>query len=163
MTFSYYALLTLLMFVAIILILLILIQKGRGGGLSTAFGGGGGGSTAFGAKTGDVLTWATSIIFGLFILLAVVLDLVVNSQYKSTANIANGSLSATPAASVPQPPADQSVPAAPPVVPPVITPIVPTPVPTPVTAPSVNLGTLPAQAGKATTQLIGKIKATTQP
>ena len=44
---------------------LILIQKGRGGGLSGAFGGGGG-SSAFGAKTGDVLTWATSIIFGIF-------------------------------------------------------------------------------------------------
>ena len=38
-----------------------------------------GGSTAFGAKTGDVLTWATSaIIFGIFIILAVCLDLVVS-------------------------------------------------------------------------------------
>src|SRR6202020_2610099 len=83
MTFLYYTLLTALMFVAILLILLILIQKGRGGGLSSAFGGGGG-STAFGAKTGDVLTWATSIVFGIFIVLAVLLDLVVGSQYKSS-------------------------------------------------------------------------------
>ena len=75
--------LTLLIFVALLLILLILIQKGRGGGLSGAFGGSGGGSAAFGAKTGDVLTWATSTVFGLFILLAVLLDLVVNSQFKS--------------------------------------------------------------------------------
>lgn len=63
-------------FVSFILIFIVLIQKGRGGGISSAFGGGGGGSTAFGAKTGDVLTWATSIIFALFVVLAVTLNLV---------------------------------------------------------------------------------------
>ncbi len=56
----------------VFLILLILIQKGRGGGLSGAFGGAGG-NTAFGSKTGDVLTWVTSIAFGLFVLLAMAL------------------------------------------------------------------------------------------
>src|SRR2546421_10327312 len=60
--------------VCVIMILLILIQKGRGGGLVSAFGGMGG-NTAFGSKTGDVLTWATSIIFGVFLLLAIVLNL----------------------------------------------------------------------------------------
>jgi preprotein translocase subunit SecG len=65
-------------FLCIILILVVLIQKGRGGGLSGAFGGGGGGNTAFGAKTGDVLTWATSIIFALFVVLAAVLNLFAN-------------------------------------------------------------------------------------
>src|SRR5947209_16735571 len=60
--------------ICLILILLVLIQKGRGGGLVSAFGGMGG-NTAFGSKTGDVLTWATSIIFGVFLLLAVVLNL----------------------------------------------------------------------------------------
>src|SRR5438067_9583437 len=69
----------LFVFVSIILILLVLIQKGRGGGLAGAFGGGGG-NTAFGAKTGDVLTWATSIIFGVFLLLAVVLNLMTSSS-----------------------------------------------------------------------------------
>jgi len=78
LTFSFWALYILLFFVALILILLVLIQKGRGGGLSSAFGGGGGGSTAFGAKTGDVLTWATSIVFGVFMLLAIGLNLVAN-------------------------------------------------------------------------------------
>ena len=61
------------------LILLVLIQKGRGGGLSSAFGGGGG-NTAFGSKTGDVLTWATSIVFGVFMLLAIGLNLVSNKM-----------------------------------------------------------------------------------
>ncbi len=60
--------------VCVFMILLILIQKGRGGGLASAFGGQGG-NTAFGSKTGDVLTWVTSIVFGLFLLLAVALNL----------------------------------------------------------------------------------------
>src|SRR6478736_10146401 len=68
---------TLFVIVSILLILLILIQKGRGGGLASAFGGGGG-NTAFGSKTGDVLTWATSIVFGVFLLLAVSITLLAN-------------------------------------------------------------------------------------
>src|SRR5215472_11405077 len=79
MTFLFYLFLSLLVLVSIILILLILVQKGRGGGLSSAFGGGGG-STAFGAKTGDVLTWATSAFFFVFVLLAVSLNWVVDYQ-----------------------------------------------------------------------------------
>lgn len=63
----------LFIFISLILILIILVQKGRGGGLAGAFGGMGG-NTAFGSKTGDVLTWATSIIFGIFLLLAVALN-----------------------------------------------------------------------------------------
>jgi preprotein translocase subunit SecG len=70
----FYAVLTLFLLLCVVMILLVLIQKGRGGGISGAFGGGGG-NTAFGSKTGDVLTWATSIVFGLFILLAIVLNL----------------------------------------------------------------------------------------
>src|SRR5881398_1242265 len=66
---------TLFVIVSILLILLILIQKGRGGGLASAFGGGGG-NTAFGSKTGDVLTWATSIVFGIFIVLAICFNMV---------------------------------------------------------------------------------------
>lgn len=66
--------------VCVLLILLILIQKGRGGGLASAFGGGGA-QQAFGAKTGDVLTWATSVVFGLFLILAVCLNLLANSVH----------------------------------------------------------------------------------
>jgi preprotein translocase subunit SecG len=61
MGFFMYLSITLFIIVAVFLILLILIQKGRGGGLASAFGGAGG-NTAFGSKTGDVLTWATSIV-----------------------------------------------------------------------------------------------------
>src|SRR5882724_1509330 len=69
---------TLFVIVALMLILLVLIQKGRGGGLASAFGGGGG-NTAFGSKTGDVLTWATSIVFGLFLVLGIVLNRVADA------------------------------------------------------------------------------------
>jgi preprotein translocase subunit SecG len=68
---------TLFILICVILILLILIQKGRGGGLASAFGGAGG-QTAFGSKTGDVLTWATSILFAVFVLFAVLLNLIAN-------------------------------------------------------------------------------------
>src|SRR5271166_6111268 len=75
MLILYWIFLPLFLFFCFILILLVLIQKGRGGGLSSAFGGAGG-NTAFGTKTGDVLTWATSVVFGVFLILAVVLNLV---------------------------------------------------------------------------------------
>ena len=42
---------------AVVLVLVVLIQKGRGGGLSSAFGGMAGG--VLGTKTGDFLTWVT--------------------------------------------------------------------------------------------------------
>ena len=74
----FYIVMVLFLFICAVLTLLVLIQKGRGGGLSSAFGGGGGGNTAFGAKTGDVLTWATSIVFALFVLLAIALNLLSN-------------------------------------------------------------------------------------
>jgi preprotein translocase subunit SecG len=75
MTIAFYIVMSLFLFLCVFLILLVLMQKGRGGGISSAFGGGGG-NTAFGSKTGDVLTWATSIVFGLFMLLAIILNLI---------------------------------------------------------------------------------------
>jgi protein translocase SecG subunit len=59
-------------FVAIVLMGVILLQRGKGVGLSGAFGGTGG-HTAFGAKTGDVMTWAT--VVGALILLATAVGL----------------------------------------------------------------------------------------
>src|SRR6476620_9306520 len=79
--FFLYFTLTVFIIVCVFLILLVLIQKGRGGGLAGAFGGAGG-NTAFGSKTGDVLTWATSILFGVFLLLAVATNWLSNSMDK---------------------------------------------------------------------------------
>ena len=94
---------TLFVIVSVLLILLILIQKGRGGGLASAFGGGGG-NTAFGSKTGDVLTWATSIIFGVFLLLAVILNLMTRSGTRPAAagNIPPVAVQQQPAAPAPR-------------------------------------------------------------
>ena len=90
MTFFLYLTFILFLIVCLFLILLVLIQKGRGGGLASAFGGGGG-NTAFGSKTGDVLTWATSIVFGVFLVLAIALNLVAN-----TYNASRGGTATTP-------------------------------------------------------------------
>jgi len=84
MSFLFWLCLILFIFVCLFMILLVLIQKGRGGGLASAFGGMGG-NTAFGSKTGDVLTWATSIVFGIFLVLAVSLNLLANYR-QSEAN-----------------------------------------------------------------------------
>jgi preprotein translocase subunit SecG len=77
LNFSLYATMTAFIVVCLFLILIVLIQKGRGGGLASAFGGAGG-NTAFGSKTGDVLTWATSVVFGIFLILAITLNLLAN-------------------------------------------------------------------------------------
>jgi len=69
-------------FTSLLLICVVIIQKGRGGGLASAFGGGSGTATAFGSKTGDVLTWATSVIFGVFLLIAIILNLIANYKTK---------------------------------------------------------------------------------
>src|SRR5687767_14186697 len=87
--FTFYFLMVLFIIVCLFLILLVLIQKGRGGGLASAFGGMGG-NTAFGSKTGDVLTWATSIVFGVFLLLAIVLNLMANSRHNASVRAAGG-------------------------------------------------------------------------
>ena len=88
---------TLFVFVCIFLILLVLIQKGRGGGLASAFSGGGG-NTAFGAKTGDVLTWTTSIVFGVFVLLAILLNLMTHTSAPAeTSGTVSGSPTNLPA------------------------------------------------------------------
>ena len=107
MSFLLYLTYILFIIVAIFLILLVLIQKGRGGGLSGAFGGGGG-NTAFGSKTGDVLTWATSVVFGVFLLLAIALNLVANSyNARATTPVASGGASSQSPANSPAPASSQ--------------------------------------------------------
>jgi preprotein translocase subunit SecG len=60
---------TLFIIICVLLILVVLLQKGRGGGLGAALGGGAG--SAFGTRTGDVFTWVTIVLTGLFLLLAI--------------------------------------------------------------------------------------------
>jgi len=69
--------------ISVVMILIVLIQRPQGGGLGGAFGAGGGGGggggggagqTAFGTKTGDVLTGGTIAIFVMFIVFAVILN-----------------------------------------------------------------------------------------
>ena len=57
-------------FTAVALVLIVLIQKGRGGGLSSAFGGLG--SSLLGTKTGDFLTWVTISLVAVWLLLSIV-------------------------------------------------------------------------------------------
>ena len=81
------------LFVSLTMILIVLIQKPQGGGLSGAFGSssdGGAGQTAFGAKTGDVLTTLTISIFIVFLVSAAGLNYVVRPSAPPTPNSANG-------------------------------------------------------------------------
>lgn len=67
---------------SVVLVLVILVQKPRGGGLSAAFGAGGGASqTAFGAKTGDMLTLGTVGVFIFFLAISITLVLMTAARY----------------------------------------------------------------------------------
>ena len=57
---------------SVLLTLIILVQKGKGGGLSSAFGGGMT-SGILGSKTGDFLTWVTIVLVGIFLGLGVLM------------------------------------------------------------------------------------------
>ncbi len=74
---------------SIVLILIVLIQKGKGGGLSSAFAGGMA-SGLLGSKTGDVLTWITIGAASVFVFFALIL----NKWWKPTGS---GPLAQTPA------------------------------------------------------------------
>ena len=74
MTTSVFLLGLTFLIICFLLILAVLLQKGRGGGLGAAFGGGA--TSAFGTRTGDVMTWVTIILTGLFLSLAIVTSLV---------------------------------------------------------------------------------------
>lgn len=101
----FYTTMILFLIVCMFMILLVLIQKGRGGGLASAFGGMGG-NTAFGSKTGDVLTWATSVVFGIFLVLGVALNLLANEMH----SVRRQGIVATPAAAPVQTPSESTAP-----------------------------------------------------
>jgi protein translocase SecG subunit len=74
MTTSVFLLGLTFLIICFLLIMAVLLQKGRGGGLGAAFGGGA--TSAFGTRTGDVMTWVTIVLTGLFLSLAIVTSLV---------------------------------------------------------------------------------------
>jgi preprotein translocase subunit SecG len=59
--------------IAVLLVLLVLIQNDEGEGLGGIFGGGS--SSAFGSRSGNVLTRATSVLGGLFLVVSLGLAL----------------------------------------------------------------------------------------
>ena len=95
----------------VILILVILIQKGKGGGLSSAFAGGMA-SGLLGSKTGDVLTWVTISVVGVFLFAALILD----KWWKPTMSRSEQNpapVTSTDTGTAPRQPASQQAPAAP--------------------------------------------------
>ncbi|MDR1467991.1 MAG: preprotein translocase subunit SecG [Spirochaetaceae bacterium] len=70
-------LLVLFVVVAILLILLVLVQNEEGDSLGGVFAGGGG--SAFGSRSGNILTRASSVLGGLFLVLAFVMALLTRS------------------------------------------------------------------------------------
>lgn len=91
--------------VALALIFIILIQKGRGGGLSSAFGGGTANSL-LGTKTTSWVTKATIGMVLLFLLLAVILNIYykpkLSEQLQDSANV-NTAVPETPDGQGPPP------------------------------------------------------------
>ncbi|MCL2443402.1 MAG: preprotein translocase subunit SecG [Treponema sp.] len=64
--------------IAILLVLLVLIQNDEGGGLGGMFGGGS--NTAFGSRSGNVLTRATTVLGSLFLIISLGLALISRTQ-----------------------------------------------------------------------------------
>jgi preprotein translocase subunit SecG len=89
------------LFISLCMMLIVLIQRPQGGGIAGAFGGGGAegaGQTAFGAKTGDVLTTVTIGIFVVFIGSAIALNYLVRPPKASDETSVTAPASNAPAA-----------------------------------------------------------------
>jgi len=77
--------------IAILLILLVLVQNEEGDGLGGIFGGGSG--SAFGSRTGNVLTRATTVLGALFLIISLGLALMNRSPSGSGVEAAGRALS----------------------------------------------------------------------
>lgn len=105
----FYLVLTVHVLVSAFLILVVLLQSGRSGDLATAFGGGGGSQSVFGPRaTGSVLTKATWICAGLFLVTSLTLVLLGQNR-SSSGRIQESSEVSAPATA----PAAQSAPTTP--------------------------------------------------
>jgi preprotein translocase subunit SecG len=96
--------------IAVVLILIVLIQKGRGGGLASAFSGLGG--SLLGTKTGDFLTWVTICLVAVWLLLSVVTVKFFKprtSEYLQSTPVQRSVPAATPTTPVPPPQTQQPV------------------------------------------------------
>jgi len=98
-------------FVCFVLMLVILLQQGKGGDIASAFGGGGGSQAAFGARSGaTVLSRATTVLAVLFVLGALVLNIL--AQRGPGSVVGGRAPQAAPAAAPAQPaPAAPATPA----------------------------------------------------
>jgi preprotein translocase subunit SecG len=113
----YYLIVAVYVLVCFCLIGVILLQQGKGGDIANAFGGGGS-QAVFGARSGaTLLTRATSVLAGLFI----VLSLVLTAWGQRGSGSVVGGIDAPPPAPVTlpapapaPPPADTPAPATPP-------------------------------------------------
>ena len=75
MAFAYYAFVTLHIIACLFLIAVVLLQQGKGQDLASAFGGGGT-QTAFGPRgSANVLSRATTVLAGLFMVTSLALSL----------------------------------------------------------------------------------------
>ncbi|MFI5183983.1 MAG: preprotein translocase subunit SecG [Vicinamibacteria bacterium] len=95
MTFAYYLVVTLHVAACLFLIAVVLLQQGKGQDLASAFGGGGT-QTAFGPRgSANVLSRATTILAGLFMITSLALSML-RPQSRSV-------LDKIPAAAAPSP------------------------------------------------------------
>jgi preprotein translocase subunit SecG len=99
----YYLVLTIYVIVCFVLMLVVLLQQGKGGDIANAFGGGSS-QAAFGARAGaTVLSRATTICAVLFVVGAVVLGIMGNSQGSSVIGGRAPAAPTAPAGSTPPP------------------------------------------------------------
>ena len=107
MTFLYYTILFLHVIACLFLIAVVLLQQGKGQDLASAFGGGGT-QTAFGPRgSANVLSRATTILAGVFMVSSLGLSLVKPRQGSILDTVPGATASPSPGAS-----ASPSVPAA---------------------------------------------------
>jgi preprotein translocase subunit SecG len=114
----YYLIVTLYVLVCGLLIITILLQQGKGGDIANAFGGGSS-QAVFGARSGaTLLTRATSVLAGLFVVGALVLTIwgargpgsVVGGIDGPAPTPAPTNTTPAPAANTPMPPPGNSTP-----------------------------------------------------
>ena len=98
----YYLAAVVYVFVCFVLMMVILLQQGKGGDLASAFGGGGGSQTAFGARSGaTVLTRATTVLAVLFLVGALVLNVLAQ---RGPSSVVGGRAAPQPAQTAPTAP-----------------------------------------------------------